>query len=70
MPDALRGEVIKACLVLRPGNVPSDDLKRDIQGFVKTRLAAHEYPRLVEFFDELPLTATGKVMRRTLRART
>jgi len=67
VPDDIRGEVIKACIVLR-GCEPSDDLKEEIQGFVKTRLAAHEYPRVVEFFDELPLTATGKVMRRALRA--
>ena len=66
VPDAVRGEVIKACIVLRD-HVPSDDLARDIQAFVKTRLAAHEYPRIVEFLDELPLTATGKVMRRALR---
>ena len=65
--DTVRGEVVKACLVLRPGNVPSDDLAEEIKGYVKARLAAHEYPRVVEFLDELPLTATGKVMRRALR---
>ena len=67
VPDAVRGEVVKACIVLRPGNVPGDGLKEDIQGFVKKQLAAHEYPRVVEFYEELPLTATGKVMRRALR---
>ncbi len=67
VPDPVRGEAIKACLVPRPGFEPSDDLKKDIQRFVKTRLAAHEYPRHIEFFDTLPLTATGKVMRRELR---
>jgi len=67
IPDGLRGEVIKACIVLRVGNVPSADLAEEIKGFVKTRLAAHEYPRVVEFLDALPLTATGKVMRRALR---
>jgi acetyl-CoA synthetase len=69
VPDALRTEVVKAVVVLRPGHLPSDDLARAIQDHVKTRLAAHEYPRLVEFVAELPLTATGKIMRRELRAR-
>ena len=67
VPDKLRGEVVKACIVLRPDYEPSIDLAEEIKNFVKTRLAAHEYPRVVEFFDELPLTATGKVMRRALR---
>ncbi|MEM8950545.1 MAG: AMP-binding protein [Pseudomonadota bacterium] len=67
VPDSLRGEVVKACIVLRGGNVPSDDLAEEIRGFVKARLAAHEYPRQIEFLDALPLTATGKVMRRALR---
>ncbi len=66
VPDPIRGEAIKACIVLR-GCEPSDDLAAEIQNFVKTRLAAHEYPRQVEFFKELPLTATGKVMRKELR---
>ena len=68
--DAVRGEIIKACLVLRPGCEPSDDLAEAIKAYVKTRLAAHEYPRQIEFFDTLPLTATGKVMRRALREAT
>ncbi len=68
VPDDLRGEVVKACIVLR-GCEPSDDLAEEIKGFVKARLAAHEYPRQIEFLDELPLTATGKVMRRALRER-
>ena len=45
------------------------ELARDIQDHVKSRLAAHEYPREVEFVTELPLTATGKIMRRILRDR-
>ena len=69
VPDALRTEIVKACIVLKPEIAPSAELARDIQAHVKTRLAAHEYPRLVEFMTELPLTATGKVMRRELRAR-
>ncbi|MGH1480282.1 MAG: acyl-CoA synthetase [Geminicoccales bacterium] len=69
VPDPIRGETIKSCLVLREGCEPSDHLKENIKKFVKTRLAAHEYPRLIEFFDSLPLTATGKVMRKNLRER-
>lgn len=69
IPDPIRTEQIKAWLVLRPGFTPGDALAKDIQDFVKTRLAAHEYPRFVEFASELPMTATGKVLRRELRAR-
>ncbi|MCU0579216.1 MAG: acyl-CoA synthetase [Desulfobacterota bacterium] len=66
-PDPVRGEIVKAFIVLKPGVAPEDALKEDIQHFVKTRLAAHEYPREVEFLAELPLTATGKIMRKDLR---
>jgi acetyl-CoA synthetase len=69
VPDALRTEIVKAFVVLKPGIAGSDALARAIQDHVRTRLAAHEYPRLVEFVPELPLTATGKIMRRELRAR-
>ena len=50
-----------------PGHDPDETLKREIQDHVRTRLAAHEYPREVVFIDELPMTTTGKVMRRVLR---
>jgi acetyl-CoA synthetase len=70
VPDPLRTEVVKACVVLKPGVVASDSLKTELQDFVRARLAAHEYPRLVEFRSELPLTATGKIIRRALRAAT
>ncbi|MFG1401913.1 AMP-binding protein [Xanthobacter sediminis] len=66
-PDALRTEIVKAVLVLAPGYAPSAALVADIQDFVRTRLAAYEYPREIEFADELPLTTTGKVIRRALR---
>lgn len=69
IPDPIRTEAIKAWIVLRPGFAQSDQLARDIQDFVKVRLAAHEYPRHVEFTETLPMTATGKVLRRELRAR-
>ena len=68
-PDALRTEIVKAFIVLKPGHPPSDALAADIQGFVKTRLSAHEYPREVAFIDEMPMTTTGKVIRRLLRQR-
>jgi len=66
--DPIRTEAIKAWIVLRPGFAPSEALAREIQDFVKVQLAAHEYPRHVQFVDTLPMTATGKVLRRELRA--
>ena len=69
VPDELRTEIVKVFIVPSAGTAPTDALAREIQEFVKTRLAAHEYPRLVEFTESLPLTATGKIMRRELRAR-
>jgi acetyl-CoA synthetase len=67
VPDPVRTEVIKAFIVLKPDRVRSAELQSEIQDFVRTRLAAHEYPRLMEFVDLLPMTATGKIMRRELR---
>jgi len=66
-PDPVRGEIVKAFLVPKSGVEPDPKLVAEIQNFVKTRLAAHEYPREVEFVQELPLTTTGKIMRRELR---
>ena len=66
-PDALRTEIVKAFIVLKKGFAASDTLASDIQGFVKTRLSAHEYPREVAFIDDMPMTTTGKVIRRLLR---
>ncbi len=68
-PDASRTEIVKAYIVLHDSTSTPDDLKTELQDFVKTRLAAHEYPREIEFVEELPLTATGKVIRRELRNR-
>lgn len=65
--DPVRTEIVKAFIVLKPGFAPSDALAADIQAFVKTRLSAHEYPREIAFRDDLPLTTTGKVIRRVLR---
>ena len=67
VPDPLRTQAIKACIVLADGVAAGDGLKREIQTHVKQRLAAHEYPRIVEFVGSLPMTATGKIMRRVLR---
>jgi acetyl-CoA synthetase len=67
IPDPLRTEVIKAFIVLKATYAPSEGLATEIQEFVKRQLAAHEYPRLLEFVDTLPMTATGKIMRGELR---
>jgi acetyl-CoA synthetase len=69
VPDPVRTEAVKAFVVLKPGHNGDAALVRAIQEHVRTRLAAHEYPREVEFVDALPMTATGKIMRRELRAR-
>jgi acetyl-CoA synthetase len=68
-PDPLRTEIVKAFVVLRPDIAPTDALKAEIADFVKARLSAHEYPREIEFVPQLPMTTTGKIIRRELRAR-
>ncbi|MCB8942916.1 MAG: AMP-binding protein [Ardenticatenaceae bacterium] len=67
VPDDLRSEVVKAYIILADGYTPNEQLRQDIQTYVKTRLAAHEYPRHIAFVAEFPFTTTGKIMRRTLR---
>ena len=66
-PDAVRGQVVKAYVQLRPGFDPSADLEAKLRQHVKNRLAAYQYPRQIEFVESLPLTATGKVDRGMLR---
>ncbi len=66
-PDPLRTEIVKAYVVLKPGIKPDAGLEDDIRSFVRTRLSAHEYPREIEFVADLPMTTTGKVIRRKLR---
>jgi acetyl-CoA synthetase len=66
-PDEVRTEIVKAFVVLKPEETPGPDVEEDIKTFVKTRLAAHEYPREIEFVNELPMTATGKIMRKELK---
>ncbi|MEZ2131745.1 MULTISPECIES: AMP-binding protein [unclassified Sinorhizobium] len=66
-PDRLRTEIVKAYVVLTPGHQASDELAAEIRDWVKMRLSMHEYPREVEFVDALPLTTSGKIIRRLLR---
>jgi acetyl-CoA synthetase len=67
IPDPVRNQAIKAWIVLRSGVQPTDALAAELQAFVRTRLAAHEYPRAVQFTDALPMGVTGKILRRELR---
>ena len=66
-PDAERGSVVRAIVVLSDGHNPSDDLARELQDHVKAETAPYKYPRIVEFAAELPRTASGKVRRAQLR---
>ena len=66
-PDPERTEIVKAFIVLNEGFEPSDTLAVEISTHVRERLAAHEYPREISFEASLPLTTTGKVIRRLLR---
>lgn len=68
-PDAQRTEIVKAYIVLNEDIPPSDELVAELQKYVKENLAAHEYPREVEFATELPMTVTGKIIRKELKAR-
>ncbi|HEV2897518.1 MAG TPA: AMP-binding protein [Pseudaminobacter sp.] len=68
-PDAMRTEIVKAYIVLKDGTAASDALAEEIKLWVRERLSAHEYPREVEFVDEMSLTTTGKVIRRIFRDR-
>lgn len=66
-PDAERGEIVRAVLVLKDGHQPSDALAAELQDHVKSVTAPYKYPRLIEFADELPKTASGKIRRAELR---
>jgi len=68
-PDERRGSVVKAFVVLAPGEEPSEELAEEIKAFVRERLSAYAYPRRVEFVAELPKTLTGKIRRIELRQR-
>ena len=68
-PDPTRGETVKAFVVLQEEPGDSENLVAELQDLVKNRLGAHEYPREIEFVDELPMTSTGKIQRNVLRQR-
>ena len=65
-PDEVRGQVVKASIVLINGVEPTEELKKDIQNYVKQRTAPYKYPRIVVFRDELPKTVSGKIIRNQL----
>ena len=65
-PDEVRGQVVKACIVLVNGTEPTEELKKEIQNYVKAHTAPYKYPRIVEFRAELPKTISGKIMRNKL----
>ncbi|MDO4562504.1 MAG: AMP-binding protein [Clostridia bacterium] len=66
-PDPIRGQIVKATVVLAKGYVPSEELVKELQNHVKTTTAPYKYPRIVEFVDELPKTLGGKIKRAQLR---
>jgi len=68
-PDALRTQIVKAYVVVKSGHVAGIDLAADLKTFVKERLAKHYYPREITFLEALPMTVTGKVIRKELKAR-
>ena len=68
-PDAERGNVVKAFIVLTAGTTASKDLEVEIREHVRGKLASYQYPKEIEFIDALPMTTTGKVQRRVLRLR-
>ena len=65
-PDEVRGQVVKACIVLTKGTEPTEELKKEIQTYVKHKTAPYKYPRIVEFKTELPKTTSGKIIRNKL----
>ena len=65
-PDEVRGQVVKASVVLVNGTEPTEELKREIQQYVKSHTAPYKYPRIVEFRDSLPKTISGKIQRNKL----
>lgn len=65
-PDEVRGQVVKASIVLTKGTTPTEELKKEIQNYVKSRTAPYKYPRIIVFRDELPKTISGKIIRNKL----
>ncbi|MBQ3219961.1 MAG: AMP-binding protein [Clostridia bacterium] len=66
VPDEVRGQIVKASIVLVKGTEPTEELKKEIQAYVKEKTAPYKYPRIVEFRDELPKTVSGKIQRNKL----
>ena len=67
VPDPVRGQLVKATIVLRQGYEPSEELKKEIQTFAKKETAPYKYPRVVDFVDVMPKTISGKVRRVEIR---
>ncbi len=67
VPDKIRGQIVKAAIVLSHGFKPSESLKKEIQNFVKHQTAPYKYPRSIDFVDAIPKTATGKIIRSAIR---
>ena len=65
-PDEIRGQVVKASIVLTKGTEPTEELKKEIQDYVKNHTAPYKYPRIVVFKDSLPKTVSGKIQRNKL----
>jgi acyl-coenzyme A synthetase/AMP-(fatty) acid ligase len=68
-PDRERGQVVKALVKLHPGHAPCAEIAAQLQEHVRARVGGHAYPRQVEFVDDFPITATGKIKRKELRER-
>ena len=65
-PDEIRGQVVKASIVLTKGTEGTEELKKEIQNYVKQHTAPYKYPRIIVFRDELPKTVSGKIQRARL----
>ena len=68
VPDPIRGQAVKASVVLGAGCIPSDELTRELQEHVKKVTAPYKYPRIIEYVAELPKTHSGKIRRTVIRA--
>jgi len=68
-PDRDRGDLVKALIKLNEGHEPTEALADEIKNFVRTKLSKHEYPREIEFMEELPKTPDGKIKRKELKER-
>jgi len=70
VPDPIRGQVVKAFIVLTRGQQGSEELKKEIQNYVKHHTAPYKYPRKIEFLEAMPKTTSGKIRRTDLRKMT